>query len=441
MDPLLAIRDTLNEFAAALHLEEDELPPIFDASLMDHAQRLEDAVSSELSKSLAQRSVALRLTTKLLLEEPSPDAMALLLVEFQGLLVEMTRELRPHPEASEWHMARQFSEISEHLSGPKPAENQGFVELPRMLLSCDWVQEEFSKLAGAADVGLGKCPVARGFSKASAKRWMKRVGKAGYGQLSAAIDFLQNGIEFRARQVWYLRRTEGEDRSLAHMYVCAQADLFPDFHGALREHGLALEVAKLKGLAMGLQISEFSLCFETAEWMAQYALNYLVPPAPSDWGIRQPGQLSYLLRSRLSRWYFCCFEHRLEPLEMVASVLRIGRPLFYERVAAHALLEYSLLQGIAFTRGAAPFYLEALGALEREFSLMFDGYLLRHLHYPRLKTPQGWLGYLHALHDLHFQGGNDEDLEAYRHVFLTRRGLRSTMEILYRTTASHSALN
>lgn len=441
MDPLLAIRDTLNEFASALHLEEDELPPIFDASLIDHAQRLEDAVSSELSKSLAERSVALRLATKLLLEEPSPDAMALLLVEFQGLLVDMTRELRPHPEASEWHMARQFSEISEHLSGPKPAENQGFVELPRMLLSCGWVQEEFSQLAGAADVVLGKCPVARGFSKASAKRWMKRVGRTGFGQLSAAMDFLQNGIEFRARQVWYLRRTEGEDRSLEHMYVCAQADLFPDFHGALREHGLALEVAKLKGLAMGLQISEFSLCFETAEWMAQYALNYLVPPAPSDWGIRQPGQLSYLLRSRLSRWYFHCFEHRLEPLEMVASVLRIGRPLFYERVAAHALLEYSLLQGIAFTRGAAPFYLEALGALEREFSLMFDGYLLRHLHYPRLKTPQGWLGYLRALHDLHFRGGNDEDLEAYRHVFLMRRGLRSTMEILYRTTASHRALN
>ena len=441
MDPLLEIRDALNEFASALHLEEDDLPSVFDAELMDHAQRMEDAVTAEFSMSLAKRGVALRLAAKLLVEEPSPDAMAMLLVEFQGLLVEMSRELRPHPQASEWHMAQQFSGISEHLSGPKPAENQGFVELPRLLMNCDWVQAEFGRLAGAADVVLGKCPVARGFSEASAKRWMKRAGKSGYGQLCAAIDFLQSGIEFRARQVWYLRRTDGEERSLSHLYVCAQADMFPDFHRTLREHGLALEVAKLKGLAMGLQIPEFSLCFETAEWMAQYALNYLVPPAPGDWAIRQPSQLAYLLKSRMSRWYFYSFEHRLEPLEMAASVLRIGRPLFYERVAAHALLEYSILQGIAFTRSSATFYLEAMSALEREFSLLFDGYLLRHLHYPRLKTPQGWLAYLRALNDLHFQGGNDEELEAYRHVFLTRRGLRSTMEILYRTAESHSALN
>ena len=441
MDPLLEIRDTLNEFASALHLEEDDLPSVFDAELMDHAQRLEEAVTSEFSMSLAKRSVALRLSAKLLVEEPSPDAMAMLLVEFQGMVVEMSRELRPHPQASEWHMARQYSEISDHLSGPKPAENQGFVELPRMLLNSDWVQEEFAKLAGAADVVMAKCPVGRGFSKASAKRWIKRTGKSPHGQLCAALDFLQNGIEFRARQVWFLRRTDGEERSLSHLYVCAQADLFPDFHRALKEHGLALEVAKLKGLAMGLQISEFSLCFETAEWMAQYALNYLVPPAPNDWAIRQSGQLAHLLRSRISRWYFYCFEHRLEPLEMVASVLRIGRPLFYERVAAHALMEYSILQGIAFTRASATFYLEALTVLEREFSVLFDGYLLRHLHYPRLRTPQGWLGYLRALHELHFEGGNDEELEAYRHVFLTRRGLRSTLEILYRTAESHSAVN
>jgi len=441
LDPLLDIRDSLNEFASALHLEEDELPAVFDAELLDHAQRLEDSVSAEFSMSLAKRSVALRLATKLLVEEPSPDAMAMLLVEFQGMIVEISRELRPHPEAAEWHMARQFSEISEHLSGPKPAENQGFVELPRMLLHADWVQDEFAKLAGAADLSLARCPVARGFSKISAKRWTKRTGKTSYGQLCAAVDFLQNGIEFRSRQVWFLRRTDGEERSLSHLYVCAQADLFPDFHRALNEHSLALEIAKLKGLAMGLQISEFSLCFETAEWMAQYALNYLVPPAPNEWAIRQPGQLARLLRSRMSRWYFYCFEHRLAPLEMAASVLRIGRPLFYERVAAHALLEYSILQGIAFTRASASFYLEALTALEREFSLLFDGYLLRHLHYPRLKTPQGWLAYLQALHNLHFQNGNDEELEAYRHVFLTRRGLRSTVEILYRTAESHSALN
>jgi hypothetical protein len=126
---------------------------------------------------------------------------------------------------------------------------------------------------------------------------------------------------------------------------------------------------------------------------------------------------------------------------MTSGVLRIGRPLFYERIAAHALLEYSLLQGVAFSRQAAPFYVDALAVLEREFQTLFDGYLLRLLYYPRLKAPQGWCGYLSALHALHYGKQAPEELEAFRHVFLARRGLRTTLEILYRTVESHSALN
>jgi hypothetical protein len=162
---------------------------------------------------------------------------------------------------------------------------------------------------------------------------------------------------------------------------------------------------------------------------------------PSDWAVRDVDALKRLLWSRLSRWYFCAFDHKLEPLEMGAAVLRIGRPLFYERVASHALLEYSLLQGIAIARQAAPFYLHAMAALEQEFTLLFDGYLLRILYYPRLKTPQGWCDYLSALQELHYGAGPSEELDAFRHVFLARRGLRSTMEILYRTIESHSAVN
>ncbi len=398
-------------------------------------------MAQEFTKALARRAVELRQASKVLLDDPSPDAMATVLRGFNALVVEMLHEVSPLPESCQWRLARQYSDIAAHLAGPRPAENQGFRDLPRMLAGLPWVQAHLAEMAAAADVDLARTPAARGFSRTSAKRWVSRSNRGGEGQMCAALDHLQHGVEYRLRQVWFLRRSGGEDVSPPRMYLCAHADLFPELSASLTEPRFALEVAKLKGLALGLQLSEFALCFESAEWIANYAFTYLLPPAPCDWPIRQASQLSRLLESRLSRWYFYAFGHRLEPLEMTSGVLRIGRPLFYERIAAYALLEYSLLQGIAFSRQAAPFYVDALTVLEREFQMLFDGYLLRLLYYPRLKAPRGWCDYLSALHALHYEQRPPEELEAFRHVFLARRGLHSTLEILYRTVESHSALN
>lgn len=442
MVSLNEITDALNEFATGLHLQEEELPGVFDAGLLETSQQLEECVSAIFSVDLAKQSLGLRLATKMLVDDPSPEPMALILNEFGTLVVDMIRELRVQRDGAEWHLARQYAELSEHLSdAPKPAENQGFTELPRMLTESPWLRREFETLAQAATLNTGRTAFARGFSKTSAKRWTRKMGRTPAGRLCAALDHLQHGIEYRARQVWFLRRPTGEEASLPLIYACAHADVFPDFHHTLTEAGLALEIAKLKGLALGLQLPDFALCFDSADWMAQYALNYLMPPSPGEWAVRQAPQLEHLLRSRLARWYFCAYDHRLEPLEMTAGVLRLGRPLFYERVAAHALLEYSLLQGVAFTRASAPFYVDAMAALELEFLLLFDCYLLRLLYYPRLKAPEGWCDYLAALYALHYQGHRSEELDTFRHVFLARRGLRSALEILYRTTHNHSALN
>ncbi len=438
---LVEIRDTLNEFAAGLHLEEEDLPAIFDGELLDIALRLEELVAFEFSASLSGYAVELRQASKVLLDSPSPEAMALVLRCFLTLNLEMMHELSPLPASCQWKLARQVMDVAAHVAGPKPAENQGFRELPRMLAEMPWMAACLHQMAAAADVDPARLPVSRGFARTSAKRWMSRANRSGEGQLCAALDHLQHGVEFRSRQVWFLRRTENGEPSAPEVYAAAHADVFPGLNIGLTEPKLSLEVAKLKGLALGLQLPEFALCFESAEWMANYALTYLLPPAPGDQPVRQASQLKALHQCRLSRWYFCAFSHKLEPLEMVSGVLRIGRPLFYERVAAYALMEYSLLQGIAFTRHAAPFYVDALAVMEREFELLFDGYLLRLLYYPRLKAPEGWCEYLTALHALHYGPKPPEELEAFRHVFLARRGLHSTLEILYRTVESHSALN
>lgn len=428
-----AIQQALEDFAKGLHLEEEELPAIFDVALLDASLSLEDAAG--------HAAMPLREATKVLVEEPSADSMARVLRLFGTLVVDLFRDTMREPRAAEWAFARQVADLAEHIARPRPAENPGFVELPRLLLESDWLQGRLRVAAAAANLDFEQTPAARGLQRAAMKRWMKRLTRYPEGNLAMVLEHLLGGVEYRARQVWVLRRSEGEEQSLPQMYVYGHVDLFPHLHSPLSETALALEVAKLKGLAHGLQLQDLAYCFDSAEWMGQYALSFLLPPSPLDWPVHSAGDLRRLLGGRLSRWYFCPFDHRLQPLEMAATVLRIGRPLFYERVAAHALLEYSLLQGVPLARTDAGAYLEIQAGLEVEFQTLFDGYLLRLAHYPRLKNPEGWRDYLLALDALHYGGEPGEHLAEFRGEFLRRRGLESSMEVLYRAAESHSALN
>ncbi len=79
------LRDALNEFSTGLHLDAEDLPSIFDSGLLDTSMLLEEAVAVEFSTSLAKRALGLRLATRVLVDDPSPEAMALVLLqpEFQ----------------------------------------------------------------------------------------------------------------------------------------------------------------------------------------------------------------------------------------------------------------------------------------------------------------------------------------------------------------------
>lgn len=438
---LLQLRDSLNEFASQLHLEDEELPEIFDAGLLETSQLISDLVAEHFSMALAQRAVAFRLSAKLLAEEPSPDAMSEVLAEFGTLVAEAAREIRRTPLGARWRLARQYNEICTHLASPTPMENQSFMELPGMLAGSRWIHTEFARLAKPAQLDFRRTVFSSGFLKGKGQRYARAADRSPFGQFGNTLDHLLRGIEGRSRQVWHLRTSEGEDRPLNWLYSKAHGDLFPDFRRSVDEHRLAREVARLRDLSIELGLPEFVMCFDSPDWMAHYALTYLFPPAPDRWPVQQASHLERLLRSRLTRWYFLPFDHDLEPLEITATVLRMGRPLFYERVAAHALLEYSLLQGVAFQRSAAPFYMAAVSLLEREFIQLFDGYLLRLLYYPKLKAPQGWCDYLAALHSLHFGGPPSAELDSFRESFLAQRGFKSPVDILYRTAGLRGALN
>lgn len=433
MSNLSVIQQALEDYAGGLHLEEEELPAIFDVALLDASLALEDAVGEAGSP--------LREATRTLVEDPSADAMAGVLQLFGGLIQRLRGDVVDRPLAAEWQLARLVADLAENIARPRPAENPGFAELPRLLLESEWLQRRLREEAGTAGLDFETTPVARGLQRTQARRWLKRLNRYPEGKLSMALEHLLGGVEYRARQVWVLRRSDGEERSLPQMYVYGHVDLFPQLHSPLSEGALALEVAKMKGLAHGLQLPDLAYCFDSAEWMGQYALSFLLPPSPTHWPVESVEGLRRLLDGRLSRWYFCPFDHRLRPLEMATTVLRIGRPLFYERVAAHALLEYSLLQGVPVSRASAGQYLQVEAGLEAEFMTLFEGYLLRLHHYPQLKNPEGWRNYLEQLDGLHYENRTSEDFQEFRQNYLGKRGLRSPMEILYRAAESHSALN
>jgi hypothetical protein len=440
LDPLETIRGALDGISQGLALAEEEPTSAFDPGLLGEAAALEDGVCRDFSLALAKRAVSLRLALKALVREPAPETLAFVLRELDQLTRGLEPELARRQDGRAWLLARQLNDIARHMVKPNSAENPGFRRLPEMLEACDWVRGEVSRAQELAALALPADLHGRLFRRHAVRRWFERESQTPAGALFMRLEAIRNDIEFRARQIWFMRKAGPEEPQLPSIYVWAHDDLFPTLRHGLSAEVLGADVARLRALTLEYNLPDIALCLEAPEWLAQYAMNYLMPPAPDEWAVEQGAELERVLDGRLSRWYFYAFAHRLDPLEMTASVLRIGRPLFYERRVAHALLEYSLLQGFSLTVPSAAVYLEAIASLEREFLVLFDGYLMRHAHYPSLRTPEGWRDYLEALTALHYRGGSSPRLAEFREAFLKQRALRSPIELLYRTTSGHGSI-
>jgi len=442
LETLARIKAALESLAGKLGLAEEDPQPVFDPEILVSAAELEEGVCRAFSLNLTKRAVALRLALSALVEESTPQMFARSLHELDRLIDEMDVELAAAPEGREWRICRQFHAVASHLAKPNPAENQSFRKLPEMLYTSPWVEQEIGRQLSAAGLSLPAHLRGKEFRRTPTQKWLDELSHAPAAALAARLDALRGDTEFRARQIWYLLRSNGEDADLPLIYGWAHDDLFPTLRRGLSSERLSAKVAELRALMLELRLPDFALCLEAPEWLAQYAMNYLMPPAPNEWAVEHGSHLLRVLSGRLARWYFYPFAHRLEPIEMAASVLRVGRPLFYERSVAHAALEYTLLEGFTFSSPNAPVYLEILAALEREFLILFDGYLLRQMSFPSLRTPEGWCEYLAALTALHYRNSAGLTLLAgYRQAYLDERGLRSPTEILYRSTRTHGSVN
>ena len=441
MHPLDGIRAALTGLSTSLGLASEEPAGNFDSSLLALAAQLEEGVCREFSLPLARCAVGLRLALQGLLDETSAETFAHALTALDGFVEALQAELSVRADGRAWLLSRQFHDVARHLSSPTSAENPGFHRLPEMLFSSTWVSREVTGALGRAGMRLPEELSGREFRRSQTRRWWNRSRRAPAGALGDALDQMRNDIEFRTRQIWFVLRSSGREPPVPMVYAWAHEDLYGGLQHRVVDRPVQQEVARLASVALDRKLPDFALCLEDAEWVSQYAMNYLIPPSPRNWAVRTAPQLTRILRGRLSRWYFYPFTHGLEPLEMMASVLRVGRPLFYERSVVHAWLEYSLLQGCAIPPQNATLYLDVLAGLEKDFLLHFDGYLLRLMFYPQLRVPEGWCQYLEALTGLHYRATAPPGLDEFRHTFLGQRGLRSPIELLYATAESHGPLN
>ncbi len=416
------------------------MPETFDEHIVECAASLDGILAEGPNRILAHFARDLHQSAAGLAEEPSPKTMASVLSSFLTLLHNYREAMRNEPGCIFWRLAAQYGDVADNLTGPSPAENQSFESLPQMLASLPWVTEFLVRLSRAARLSAAQEDELAAFSARLANRLLRRAEQSPEGAFLAQALRIQRGLENRMRQVWLVGQLENGEPGPLELYATAHRCLFPAFQPSLASTRVEQEIQRLKNLADALELAEIALCFEGPEWLAQYSLVHFMPPDPSAWAPRFLVHYDRLLFGRVSRWYTYPFLHVLSPMEITATVLRMGRPLFYERAAAHALLEYALLQDVAFDSSRLGHYLDTIRVLDYQFRLFFEGYLLRLAFYPKLKEPRGWCEYLDALQRLHQGELPLPELHAYRREFLRARGLSGAEELLCRLSGSQGPL-
>jgi tetratricopeptide (TPR) repeat protein len=145
---------------------------------------------------------------------------------------------------------------------------------------------------------------------------------------------------------------------------------------------------------------------DVAEWVSDskrlmsYGLSNILPPAPMPWRLSSAVEIETFLKNELARWYFRPYRFELQPLDLIEAVVRLRRPLYYERLLAHSLLQFHLLQTCLSAEVEAG-YLNVLVTLAKSIDVFLAGYQLRIASIPKLKGVAGWAEYLESLVRIH----------------------------------------
>lgn len=375
-------------------------------------------------------------TARGLAETPSPEAMAAVLMSFLHVVHGCREMIRQRPGAVLWRLASQYLEVAEGLQQSAAASDPSFRRLPALMAALPWVEDCINGIEQRCRLRPSLRARLRSFVPEAGREVQLRAAGTEDGEFCATALHIQNRLEARLRQVWLLGEFSRGEPTALDLYAGAHAGLFPALLPPVSGQDVADEMARLGERAAELALDDIAACFAQPEALAQFGLQHLMPPDPSQWSPRFPSDFTRLFGWRLARWYLYSFYHEPEPLELAATVLQLGRPHDYERTAAHALLEYRLAAGAAsFDASLLGYYLDAMRALEFQFEQHFEGYLLRIFAGIRLKSPEGWCWYFDALRRLHQGQFPLPELEEFRAGCLGRRGLEHTSGLLQRLTA------
>ena len=257
-------------------------------------------------------------------------------------------------------------------------------------------------------------------------------------QLAESVETARGTLERRLREAWLAARWPGgETPDPVEVYSWMWSELLAAGPAAPPAAWLREAAAHSSASAARAGLSEAAELLDDAERATGYALLNLLPPAPSPWRMVTAAATEQLLEGELSRWYFGLFRRQPAPCAMVAAVLRAGRPLYYDRCLAHAILQYRVVR--RWLRPGSD-YFDILSALERNFGMLMDGWLLRGLWVRRLKTAAGWRDYLTELLDMHFAVPGRE-LVRRREAFLAERGAQTAGELLRRAGENNERAN
>ena len=171
---------------------------------------------------------------------------------------------------------------------------------------------------------------------------------------------------------------------------------------ALNAAKVEQSAATASALAKSMDLDEVVDYLGDPDRIAFYGMMNILPATPIRWTLENVEAADRHLRCGLARWYRRPLMASLVPIDVITGVLRTRRPYYYHRMLAHALM-----QAVSVQRVLPPgIVTDAIaGNLAAFCDLMLDGYRLRCLYLPSLKTTQGWVEYLNALVSLHFPDG------------------------------------
>jgi hypothetical protein len=427
MDAMRGVAEVLSALRTMLEAET----PVGDSarSFLDLTVRLRDSVQPVLGG--ACTTACDRLAERAHVLERTGDLEAHLLagVQLESTLACIGDAIADNPEAKaqqvQQGLARLLQRACVLAAGTSGPDWNSF---PDLISTLAVVRRSAGELAGL--VGTCGCGAPRNAAELNQllESSEARLLQDPCAMVASLTSELRWHIGLAVRQDWCFLHEDADDPSLA-AYTNAWREMLLPADAQIAAEQILDAVSSSQQQFRTCEVPDLDDYLDEPESLIGYGLANLIPPAPYGWEFSSETAVQAFLRGQLGQWYMRPFRDGVSPVEMISTVLKFNRPLYYERILLHSIAQHRLVQHAIWLDGGGVSQLETLAYLEDFFNVMLDGYLLRKVSMPNLRRPGGWIEYLEVLIALHFAVTPQKVVEA-RKDFLARRGFDSGAQLL-----------